>query len=69
MLSAAIYGALASLGFLVGMAIGLVFSPPRRVIASIIAFGSGILVSALTFELMAEAFETGTPGSRSGDFC
>ena len=68
MLIAAIYGALGSVGFLVGAAIGLVYSPPRRVIASIIAFGSGILVSALTFELMAEAFETGSPWFALGGF-
>lgn len=59
MVTAALYGLLASSGFVVGVAIGLFTSPPRRLVASIIAFGSGILVVALTFELMQEAFETG----------
>ncbi len=60
MVTAALYGLLASSGFVVGVAIGLFTSPPRRLVASIIAFGSGILVVALTFELMQEAFETGS---------
>ena len=60
MITAAIYGLLASSGFIVGLIIGLVTSPPRRLIASVIAFGSGILVSALTFDLMQEAFEKGS---------
>ena len=59
MLTAAVYGLLASSGLVLGPIIGLLFSPPRRLIASIIAFGSGVLVSALTFELMEEAFERG----------
>jgi ZIP family zinc transporter len=60
MLTAAVYGLLASSGLVLGPIIGLLFSPPRRLIASIIAFGSGVLVSALTFELMEEAFEKGS---------
>jgi ZIP family zinc transporter len=59
MLTAAIYGLLASSGLILGPIIALVASPSRRVVASIIAFGSGVLVSALTFELMEEAFEKG----------
>ena len=59
MIAAALYGFLASSGLLLGAIIGLVAAPSRRVVASVIAFGSGVLVSALTFELMQEAFETG----------
>ncbi|CAA9472255.1 MAG: Integral membrane protein, partial [uncultured Solirubrobacteraceae bacterium] len=47
-------------GFIVGLIIGLLTSPPRRLIAAVVAFGSGVLVSALTFELMLEAFEKGS---------
>ena len=68
MLTAALYGLLASSGFLVGMAVGLLLAPPRRVVAAGIAFGSGILVSALTFELMAEAFERGSAPFALGGF-
>ncbi len=59
MLNAAFYGLLASSGLLIGAIIGPVTMPSRRVIAAVIAFGSGVLVSALTFELMDEAFEKG----------
>lgn len=61
MARAALFGLLASSGFIVGLIIGLVTSPPRRLIAGVVAFGSGILISAVTFELMLEAFENGGP--------
>jgi ZIP family zinc transporter len=58
--TALLFGALASSSFVVGVALGLVTRWPRRLVASVIAFGAGVLVSALTFELMQEAFEKGT---------
>ena len=60
MLTAVLYGLLASSSFLIGSVIGCFASPPRRLVASVIAFGSGVLVSALTFELTEEAFERGS---------
>ena len=60
MRTAALYGLLASSGLLIGMLIGLFAAPPRRLVASVVAFGSGVLVSTLTFDLMEEAFETGS---------
>jgi len=36
---------------------GRATKPPRRLLAVVIAFGAGVLVSALTFDLMGEAFE------------
>jgi len=59
MATAVLYGALASSSFVVGVLLGLVTTWPRRLVASVIAFGAGVLVSALTFELMQEAFEKG----------
>ena len=59
MATALIYGLLASSSFVIGVLLGLFTNPPRRVVAGIIGFGGGVLVSALTFELMQEAFETG----------
>ena len=59
MLTAALYGALASSGLLLGALVGLYAAPPRRAVAAIVAFGSGVLVCTLTFELMEEAFATG----------
>jgi ZIP family zinc transporter len=61
MLTALFYGVLASSGLLIGIGVGLVTSPPRRLVAAMVAFGSGVLVSALTFELMEEAFTEGSP--------
>jgi zinc transporter, ZIP family len=68
MLTAALYGFLASSGLIVGMLIGLVASPPRRLVASVVAFGSGVLVSTLTYDLMEEAFESGSETYVVGGF-
>lgn len=68
MLAALLYGLLASSGIIVGVAIGLLFTPPRRLVASVIAFGSGVLVVALTFELMAESFAKGSAPYTIGGF-
>lgn len=68
MLTAFLYGLVASSGFVVGVAIGYLVDPPRRILAAIVAFGAGTLVSALSFELMAEAFETGTATWSLGGF-
>jgi hypothetical protein len=43
MATAAIYGLLASSSFVVGVVLGLVTKPPRRLPAVVIAFGSGVL--------------------------
>ena len=68
MLTAALYGAVASSAFFLGVVIALVAAPPRRLVAAIVAFGSGVLVSALTFELMEEAFTEGHPTVTIGGF-
>ena len=68
MLNALIYGAIASSGLLIGAVIGLLFTPSRRIIASVLAFGSGVLVSALTFELMEEAVQKGSTFYVAGGF-
>jgi len=60
-LTAVLYGLLSSSGFFVGVLVGLVAEPPRRLVATIMAFGGGVLVSALTFDLMAEAEAEGGP--------
>lgn len=59
MTTAVLYGLAASSSFVVGVVLGLLFSPPKRLVATVVAFGAGVLVSALTFELMQEAFESG----------
>ena len=66
--TALLYGALASTSFLIGATLGIFTSPPRRLVAGIVAFGAGVLVSALTFELMREAFDTGGAKYSIGGF-
>ncbi len=68
MLTAVFYGLLASSGFFVGVTVGLVAEPPRRLVAAIMAFGGGVLVSALTFDLMEEAQVEGSTAYVIGGF-
>jgi ZIP family zinc transporter len=58
-LQAGLWGLLAGSALLVGAAVGYFVHLPQRLIAAIIAFGSGTLISALSFELMDEAFHRG----------
>ncbi|MET7960173.1 ZIP family metal transporter [Micromonospora zamorensis] len=53
------WGLLAGSALLVGAAVGWFARVPQRVTASIMAFGAGVLLSAVSFELIAEAHEQG----------
>jgi zinc transporter, ZIP family len=55
MLAAFGWGALASSSLLLGAAIALVVRVPLRVVGWILAFGSGVLISAVAFDLVEEA--------------
>lgn len=68
MLTAVLYGLLASSGFFIGVLAGLIAEPPRRLVAAIMAFGGGVLVSALTFDLMEEAEAEGSAAYVIGGF-
>src|SRR5680860_984783 len=59
MLEAALWGAAGGSSLVVGAAIGLRFKFGPRMIGLIMGFGSGVLISALTFELTEEAFRLG----------
>jgi len=56
---AIIYSILAGFSLILGVIIGTVFKIRQRIIAAIMAFGSGVLICALTFGLMEEAFKHG----------
>lgn len=56
---AAGWGLLAGLALLLGAGVGYWVAVPQRVVAAIMAFGSGVLISALSFELMDEAWHRG----------
>lgn len=56
---AGLWGFIAGGALLIGALIGYYLSLPRRVTSSIMAFGIGVLIAALSFDLMTEAFITG----------
>jgi len=58
-LQAGLWGLLAGSALLVGAAGGYFADVSQRWIAAIMAFGSGVLISALSFDLMDEAFHRG----------
>jgi ZIP family zinc transporter len=53
------WGLLAGSALLLGAAVGYLVRIPARVIASVMAFGAGVLLSAVSFELIAEAYDLG----------
>lgn len=58
-LQAGLWGLLAGGALLLGAAVGYFVNVPKRLIAGVMAFGSGVLFSALSFELMDEAYRLG----------
>jgi ZIP family zinc transporter len=58
-LQAGFWGLFSGSALLVGAAIGYFLRVPQRAIAAIMAFGAGVLISALSFELMDEAYKRG----------
>jgi ZIP family zinc transporter len=58
-LEAGAWGLLAGGALVVGALIAWFVRVPRAVVASVMAFGSGVLISALSFDLVDEAEKTG----------
>lgn len=58
-LQAGLWGALAGGALVVGALIAWFVHVPRSVVATVMAFGAGVLISALAFDLMAEAESKG----------
>jgi ZIP family zinc transporter len=58
-LQAGFWGLFSGSALLVGAAIGYFLRVPQRAITAIMAFGAGVLISALSFELMDEAYKRG----------
>ncbi|MEG4404838.1 ZIP family zinc transporter [Microcoleus sp. MON2_D5] len=58
-LQAGFWGLVGGSALLLGAAVGYFVSIPQRAIATIMAFGAGVLISALSFELMDEAYKLG----------
>jgi ZIP family zinc transporter len=58
-LSAGLWGLLSGSALVAGTVLAYLFRMPQRVVAAVMAFGSGVLISALSFELMDEAYRQG----------
>lgn len=56
---ATLWGWLTGGSLLIGAVIGYYFNLPSKIISSIMAFGSGVLISAVSFDLVDEAFKQG----------
>lgn len=53
------WGLVGGIALVIGAVVGLVGPPRAKTIALVMAFGSGVLISALAFELASEAFSGG----------
>lgn len=62
------WGVLAGAALLLGALAGFCLRLPRRLIAAVMAFGSGVLISALSFELMDRAYQLGGFDSTAAGF-
>jgi ZIP family zinc transporter len=67
-LRAGLWGGVAGSALVIGAAIGYGTRIPRRLIAAVMAFGAGVLISALAFDLMNEAYRRGGVDSTSIGF-
>lgn len=68
-LQAGLWGLVAGSALLIGAAVGYLATLPQRLIAAIMAFGGGVLISALSFELMDDAYhQGGFPATPSGSW-
>lgn len=65
---AGLWGLLGGSALVLGAVIAYLVALPPRVIAGIMAFGSGVLISALSFDLMDEAYKTGGFDSTASGF-
>lgn len=67
-IQAGLWGLLSGSALVVGALIGTFAKLPQRVIAGVMAFGAGVLISALSFDLMDEAYRQGGIGSTALGF-
>jgi ZIP family zinc transporter len=65
---AGFWGLLSGSALVLGAILGYFFNISQRVVAGVMAFGSGVLVSALSFDLMDEAYTIGGFDSTSFGF-
>jgi zinc transporter, ZIP family len=56
-----LWGFLGGFALVIGAIFGYYFKIPPKMVACIMAFGSGVLLSAVSFELLDEAYQLGGP--------
>ena len=67
-LMAGFWGLFGGSALLIGAGVGYLARLPQRLIAGIMAIGSGVLISAVAFDLMDEAFAQGGFGATAAGF-
>jgi len=67
-MQAGLWGLLSGGALVLGAAIGYAVKLPPRLVAAVMAFGAGVLISALSFELVLEAFKQGGAGATALGF-
>lgn len=65
-LEGAFWGFVGGAALIIGAVIALVHEMSRQAVGRIMAFGAGVLISALTFDLTEEAFEAGGTAPTAG---
>jgi zinc transporter, ZIP family len=58
-IEAGLWGLVSGSALVIGAAIAYLVAVPPRIVAFVMSFGSGVLISALSFDLMEEAFALG----------
>jgi ZIP family zinc transporter len=58
-IQAGLWGLLSGSALIIGAAVGYYLKLQQRLVAGVMAFGSGVLISALSFDLMDEAYKSG----------
>ena len=56
---ALLFGVVASSALIAGAFVGVRFELPKRLLAMLLSFAAGALITALTFELFEDAYERG----------
>ena len=56
---ALLYGVIASSALVLGALAGWRFTFPKRVLAAMLSFAAGALITALTFEMFEDSYEQG----------
>lgn len=67
-LEAGLWGLVAGAALLIGAALGYFARIPERAIEAAMAFGAGVLISVLSFDLMDEAYRQGGFAATAGGF-